>query len=278
MNNIQHNRGVSGVYIIVNLITKESYIGSSRSIYYRIGRHKCDLIKDRSGNRNLQVAWNTHGEKSFLVKVLELCPEEKLLEREQHYMDTLKPEYNITKDVFSNKPSEESKLLISKTLKKRYEEGMDCYRQRHLWRTVEQYDLFGNFIQSFPSATHAAKFVDVHRNDMYKACDSKSIARFGFQWKYKGDDKEIFPFAVSFTDPTGPSKVIKVLSPGKSILYFPSIPVAADFLKIGKTTIARRLNSIVDKCYKGYSFEQVLPRDKPDELLETPVEDNQQPS
>ena len=38
-----------------------------------------------------------HGYAKFSLEILEYCNSEDLLKREQYYLDTLKPEYNIVK-------------------------------------------------------------------------------------------------------------------------------------------------------------------------------------
>ena len=42
-----------------------------------------------------------YGHNNFALEILEYCPLDKLLEREQFYFDTLKPEYNILKHAYS---------------------------------------------------------------------------------------------------------------------------------------------------------------------------------
>lgn len=276
MNNIKHKRGTVGVYLILNLITGDSYIGSSKSIYYRIGRHKCDLIKDRSGNRNMQASWNEHGRGAFLVQVLELCKEEELLIREQHYIDTMKPIFNITKDVIHKSVAEESKILISNTLKKRCEEGMETYRQQHKWREVQQYDYKGNLLFEYSSAGNAAKSLGFERNTVLQGCKDYSLHRRGFQWKYKDSEKEILVFSFPLKDVSSNSKILKVVK-DSDILFYPSMDSASISLGISTKSIRTCLQD-PKKNKNNYYFYYYTAPVKSDELLETPVEDNQQPS
>jgi group I intron endonuclease len=54
-----------------------------------------------------------HGHSNFSLEILEYCEPSKVLEREQYYIDLLKPEYNILKTAGSslgNTHSEDSNL------------------------------------------------------------------------------------------------------------------------------------------------------------------------
>lgn len=85
----------SGIYKIVNINNNKFYIGSSKNLDKRWYIHKNKLKNNNHINCILQRSWNKHGEKSFKFDILELCDNEKLFEREQFYLDELKPEYNI---------------------------------------------------------------------------------------------------------------------------------------------------------------------------------------
>lgn len=92
------NINETGIYAIVNKINGKQYIGSAAKSFKQRWR---DHIKTLRGNRHsspiLQAAYNKYGEESIEFKVLEVCDREKCIEREQLYLDTLSPEYNICK-------------------------------------------------------------------------------------------------------------------------------------------------------------------------------------
>lgn len=85
----------SGIYKIVNCITNKIYVGSAVNFKNRWSWHIKDLKRNAHRNSKLQRAWNKYGENTFTFHVLEYCEKEKLIEREQYWIDTLKPEYNI---------------------------------------------------------------------------------------------------------------------------------------------------------------------------------------
>jgi group I intron endonuclease len=114
----------SGIYKIMNKINGKIYIGSAinfKQRWYGNGSHVKTLNKNKHKNMYLQNAWNKYGEDSFEFLIVEECPEDKLIEREQYYLDTLKPwkreiGYNICKiagNLLGYKHSEEAKQKIS---------------------------------------------------------------------------------------------------------------------------------------------------------------------
>jgi group I intron endonuclease len=94
----------TGIYQILNLITNKFYIGSTskKGFKSRWWQHKSSLKNNINHSIKLQRSWNKYGESNFVFKILEECLPEKCIEREQYYLDTLKPEYNIRKIAHNN--------------------------------------------------------------------------------------------------------------------------------------------------------------------------------
>lgn len=121
-NTIKYKRGtgkLTGVYQIRNLINSKVYIGSAQLRFsIRKTHHFSQLNNNRHYNIHLQRSWNKHSEKNFIFEILEICDKEFCIEREQYYIDTLKPEYNLAKVAGASgagvKLSEERKKQISK--------------------------------------------------------------------------------------------------------------------------------------------------------------------
>lgn len=83
-----------GIYQIKNTVTGKRYVGSSADIETRWTTHRCHLRKGVHHSRKLQNSWNKHGEENFSFEVLEVCPKDDLVGREQFYID-LESHYNI---------------------------------------------------------------------------------------------------------------------------------------------------------------------------------------
>lgn len=81
--------------MIRNKISGSFYIGSSVNIHQRWAAHRCCLRQNKAQSRILQNAWNSYGEEAFEFSVVELCERSKVIEREQYWIDELRPKYNI---------------------------------------------------------------------------------------------------------------------------------------------------------------------------------------
>lgn len=88
------NKDKTGVYRWVNCINNKSYIGSGINLYRRLYTYYDInlLIKE---DRWISRALLKNGYSNFKLEILEYCDKDKLIEREQCYIDQLKPEYNI---------------------------------------------------------------------------------------------------------------------------------------------------------------------------------------
>jgi len=92
----------SGIYEIVNTINGKRYVGSAVNIALRWRQHRCELGKGRH-NPHMQRAWLKYGEAAFEFRVIEYVEEKsRLIEREQHYLDEMRPQYNCARVAGSN--------------------------------------------------------------------------------------------------------------------------------------------------------------------------------
>ena len=62
------------------------YVGSSKNVKKRIGHHLSALSHGRHYNTVLTHLWNKYGRGDLIFMLLEECPVEQLLEREDHWM------------------------------------------------------------------------------------------------------------------------------------------------------------------------------------------------
>lgn len=106
-----------GVYLIHNTTNDKTYVGSSVNIEHRWRRHTSDLNNHKHHNAHLQHAWDKYGHDAFEYRIIEVVLDKtKLHQREQFYINLLKPEYNIAQDVIGNTgihPSEETRKKLS---------------------------------------------------------------------------------------------------------------------------------------------------------------------
>ena len=83
---------ISGVYKITNTITGDFYVGSSKNIKKRWSNHKSPYNWKLHPNVKLYKAMASYGLDNFTFEVLEETTD--LHNREQYWIDKLKPVYN----------------------------------------------------------------------------------------------------------------------------------------------------------------------------------------
>jgi group I intron endonuclease len=127
---------ISGVYAIVNRVNSKQYIGSSCNIQDRWNRHIKLLNRGKHHSMHLQNAWNKYGVDNFSFVILCTCSDDELICREQEYLDSCKPEYNVsptagrtagiirtTEYIAKQKIAQKGKVLSEETRRK-ISEGM----------------------------------------------------------------------------------------------------------------------------------------------------------
>lgn len=95
---LKDNKNKSGIYRWVNKITGESYVGRSKNLGIRFLKYynRNHLLKTLlTKNSNIFKALLFYGHETFTLEILEYCDKKFTREREQYYIDLLKPEYNI---------------------------------------------------------------------------------------------------------------------------------------------------------------------------------------
>lgn len=106
----------TGIYEIFCTANGRRYVGSAVNLEHRWRLHYTQLCGQKHHSPHLQHAWGKHGEGAFVFRVLERCDRAALIEREQHYIDTLKPEFNSRPDAGSQlgwSPNEETRKRMS---------------------------------------------------------------------------------------------------------------------------------------------------------------------
>ena len=85
---------ISAVYKITNTITGKFYIGSSKNVKLRWACHKCQSTWNECPNNPMYLDMLKYGVEKFEFEILEEVESEHLKEKEQQFIETLKPTYN----------------------------------------------------------------------------------------------------------------------------------------------------------------------------------------
>lgn len=201
------------IYKILNIKTNQFYIGSSINFHKRKLEHKNDLKKNIHHSTYMQRSYNKYGKNNFIFEILANCPEEYLKKLEQWFVDTLKPKYNIAKDVIrpqiGKKLSKERKLQISKLhfnntynlgrvakeetrnkmsktrLGKKLSDNAKLKLMKNCVNPVLQFDKSGNLIAEYDSIQKASRATNIPRQTISQVCRGEYSFGYGYSWKYK---------------------------------------------------------------------------------------------
>lgn len=171
------------------------YIGSTVNWKNRRSQHLSHLRRGIHVNTMLQKAFNKYGEDGLVFSIVEYCNPSDLLSREQFFLDTLKPKYNILREagrVTGFVMSEESKAKRLKTMKERYTPEQMSERSRKAraaWtdesRAKQIKSLTGRKIS--PEAIEKTRQANIGR-----PCSPEKKAKLAMQkgWKHTDESKK----------------------------------------------------------------------------------------
>lgn len=115
----------SGIYQIQSiLLPSRVYVGSAKNIRSRKLSHLNCLRNGKHANYILQAHCKKYGINDLVFTTLEPCSIDQLIPREQHYIDTLKPSFNICKragNTIGRPQSEETKRKRGEAIKRYYQ-------------------------------------------------------------------------------------------------------------------------------------------------------------
>ena len=120
------NKNKSGIYMWINLKSGSRYVGSSVNLWTRLSRfylNEYSLKNYKTGKSYISSALLKYKHEAFNLVILEYCEPSNCIEREQYYIDLLKPEYNILKlagsslgHIYSEETKEKMRKLRSENL------------------------------------------------------------------------------------------------------------------------------------------------------------------
>lgn len=274
---------VCGIYSIFNLINGKRYVGSSVNLYNRLHEHLHNLKNNKAHNKHLQSAWNKYGEDNFIYNILEFCNPEERFEREQHYIDSLMPEYNLTLQVMANfghSPSEETRLKISNTLKEKYASGeIHTYRQDHNWKKVWIYN-----IKTFTFECECACSADACRLVGYKKSNFEEYRVYsGSYIMVRTPFNNLCELRQYIDEFVTCANSIKgkylIIDDGQQLNYFKGVSAVASKYKLSKSTLSKHLEAtkenpyIIKKLnYKFYFTDDYIPVNYPAVPIEKSLE------
>lgn len=225
-----------GIYKILNLTSKDIYIGSSVDVFRRFKTHKQKLKNNNHHSIVLQRAWNKYGKDSFQFQIIEYCTKDDLIIREQYYLDKLKPKYNILTKAYSslNRKIPTEEILIRRKAAK--------------GKKVYQFDNKNNCINEFNSVKEASRFLKCGVSQIFGVLNGNRKTCKGYYWSYNKNH--------IIKKPLTGSRVYKNIIAINKLnsddrINFTSIKEACNYVKGFSQNICYCIKNN-NKTYKGY--------------------------
>lgn len=169
----------SGIYKITCTATSKFYIGSAVNLMQRKGTHFYYLRQGKHPNIHLQNSYNKYGEKYFVFEVIERCELGQLIQQEQHYIDSLKPKFNIRKKAENNFGIKNPKAA---SFNKVFKKG-NTHRRKAVYQidtnTLQIVNLFTNSLE-------ADEFIGLRKGNVSRSIVKKQLAG-NYLWIYVKD-------------------------------------------------------------------------------------------
>lgn len=164
----------SGIYMLTCKINGHSYIGQSQNIKRRMWEHK---HQRNMPHLPISRAIKKYGWENFDKEILEFCPVEELDEKEIFYIETLSPEYNISKGGQSGmrgyKHSTETKekcreATVKEWQDKTAEEKENVIKNQLTWKFEKGHDVSDEIRQKLRQANLGKKQTEDTKNKRAK--------------------------------------------------------------------------------------------------------------
>lgn len=183
-----------GIYKIINQLNKDCYIGSSLNLRDRKSRHFRDLLNESHHSIILQRAVNKYGIDNFQFEIIEECEKENLLEREQYYLDSINPKYNIYEIAGSSLGFKQSEETCEK--KRQYAIDNNIVPPESTWKDRQKkvYMLDYNtleVLQEFISLSEACRFLGkdaTFASTITSCCNNKRFSAYNYRWVFNIND------------------------------------------------------------------------------------------
>lgn len=282
------------IYQIRNIVNNKIYVGSTGCADLRFYKHFNLLKNGNHHSQKLQHAYNKHGKKNFKVEILEELPEYdevKIIEREQHYIDILKPFYNISPYAGALPDNETIPVygICIKTGEVRYYKSMlsarsdgfhhpniskcclgkwICYNG-HYWKHVNDYTPL-RWTEKLDYLQPVIRIDRFNKTKIYKdlyavadeGFDLESVTRFcrgsykagsykNYQWYFYSEQKE-YKYIIS-KNGNRPKKVKSIDSSGNEVIYRSQSAAAKEIG--GHKGFIRECCKGERSEYKGYRWE-----------------------
>lgn len=275
---LTENKGKLGIYRLNNLATHKSYIGSSTNLSDKLSMYysKENMFKVSTKINIIYSELLKYDYHNFSLDIIEYCDTDVLENREQYYIDLLKPEYSPQrvrlhtgrkqKDIKKRKRlSQERRMQISESIK--------AYRSRVKFKSyiikpetilnlslrtvgvkVKVSNKAGNLVNTFPTITSAAKHFGVSNNTI--SCIPNKGVFDNFTFEFELLDTRVWMYDIN-------KKLIKVFNTSKE---------ASEWCNIARNPLNGYIRSGI--LYKKKSLYFYNTKTKPSQRIDEDIANN----
>ena len=181
---LKDNSKKTGIYKWTLKISGKSYIGSAIDLSGRFKNYYNLSYLEKETQKNNSMIYRAllkYGYSDFKLDILEYCKPTVLIKREQHYIDKLKPEYNILKvagSLSGFRHSEASiELMRASKLGRKHTEQTKLKIEANNAQAQSVFVIDNKTSESkkFTSMRKAAKFIGIHQSYLAKCIKKQKI-------------------------------------------------------------------------------------------------------
>ena len=274
------------IYLITNHINGKRYVGQTvNPIHHRWSKHIEEAYGGNKSNSLLHRAIIKYGASNFGINILEECADTELNEKEKNYIKkydtyyTHNKGYNMTwggegVTKYSDdeilylwnqgyRNCEIARLLGAKdtTISLRIQSliGSNAAKARRVDSrkiSIIQYDLQGNYIKEWESASIAEKELNLSQGSISRCCNKQRTNSGNFLWKKSSDDTPVEELMLNYAKSMKCCAVDLIDDYGNIIKTYDSGKAAELELGIARGRVSEVCNGKYGrKTANGYKFQ-----------------------
>lgn len=185
---------VPAIYKITNTVNQKIYIGSTKFFYNRFSNYKSIKGESAAAGKLLVAAIRKYGLEKFEFEIVEIPKEDERFDREQYWIDLLKPftpiGYNLAKNTLRIPYVKKSAFKKEEYREKRRQIALKYSEQTRERASRPVYRINKETLEieeEYPSALEADRKLGISLNSVNKVCrnEKNHHATAGSYWCYK---------------------------------------------------------------------------------------------
>lgn len=184
---IYHSYNPDKIYVGSTSVRKKDNRKTHHGFYHRFYSHLRSLTLNAHHSKYLQAVVNKYGLEGLVFNILEICDDSfskvQIQEREQYYINILKPVYNSFDTVYPKGRlwTEEDKKKTKLRMKGK---PLSKTTYEKIRKPIYQMDMSDNFLKEYSSRKEAAESLNIDAGSITNCAVGKRKSAGGFKWSY----------------------------------------------------------------------------------------------